>query len=194
MAPIVPAGFAFARYLLSQTGDPDPQMVTCGHQWDSGATGIVAYADTLLDTFATVWAPRLHDSWSITGVEVIGTSAGGSEQAAEVSGATVGGQAFDTLPSNCAMLMRKVTILRGRRNRGRCYFPGVLPESAVDEGGLISEAFVDERQGDAQSWFDALVTLNADAVILHSELPGTPTTVERFEVDARIATQRRRLR
>lgn len=95
-------------------------------------------------------------------------------------------------PSNAA-LISLTTGLIGRQNRGRVYWPFVLPESDLDGGGVIAPT----KRTALNAAFGELVTdlsaAEAPLVILHStEL--TPTPVTAWTTQELSATQRRRLR
>lgn len=97
------------------------------------------------------------------------------------------------LPANVAVLVQKRCGLGGRRNRGRCYFPG-LSFSALDGGGTIAGATL----GGLQTNWDEMVGDFAGSgdlpVLFHNTAPFTPTPVVSLEVQPTVATQRTRLR
>lgn len=111
-----------------------------------------------------------------------------------------GGIGSNMLPSSVAVLVQKRTAFAGRRNRGRMYLPGVPAQDVggttapndLDSGQLVTwqanlDAFMAFLQGSTMG--DAL-----NPVILHPA-PSTPVTeVTAFSVQARLATQRGRLR
>src|ERR1043165_5530579 len=51
---------------------------------------------------------------------------------------TNGTGAFSSVPANTAILVKKVTGVGGRRNRGRCYFPGISTKARAVETGKIA--------------------------------------------------------
>jgi hypothetical protein len=95
-----------------------------------------------------------------------------------------------------AILTRKVAPGRGRRQRGRCYWPGMVYEATFDNRGLMNVGSL----ADYQAAFDTLRDgMERELVILQSEEGVTPPidpppTFTQFIVDQRAATQRRRLR
>jgi len=89
-------------------------------------------------------------------------------------------------------LVRKVTALGGRANRGRMYLPGVS-EDAVQGDGDVDPAALADQQDRADAFFDGADTAGHPLVVLHDGA-GTPTPITSLAFDSRVATQRRRLR
>jgi hypothetical protein len=113
---------------------------------------------------------------------------------------THGDRAPSMLPANCACLIRKTTDFAGRKNRGRIYIPGLPSDStALDaDTNTLTEAKRIAWQTAADNFFIAL-TASEDGdplqpVILHPSPSTTVTEVRTFSVQARLATQRGRLR
>jgi hypothetical protein len=112
-----------------------------------------------------------------------------------------GSETQTVVPQNTAYLIRKRTDAAGRRGRGRIYLPGVR-EDQVDAVGVVTTAKVGSFNTSFAAWRTALVTAvgarHYPPVILHrSEGAGiepAPTPVVTLVCDARVATQRRRLR
>lgn len=95
-------------------------------------------------------------------------------------------------PPNCTFLVKKVTGVGGRKNRGRMYLPGV-GESDVDGIGGVLAAKVTGLNIAFTSFMTALAALDISPCILHTEaLPSTG--ILSFQTENLIATQRRRLR
>lgn len=90
-------------------------------------------------------------------------------------------------------LVKLVTGLPGRSNRGRIYLPGVLPEADVDQRGNISSARVGLLQLAMDNLATRLATVDGQFRILHSDVEA-PTAVTSYVVQSVAATQRRRLR
>jgi hypothetical protein len=112
--------------------------------------------------------------------------------------------AVDMAPQNVAVLIKKKTNLGGRANQGRWFFPGILTDGAVNAVGALTPVFRDLVQGQANAWMIGMQindpnypTLNP--YLLHRPDPVTgatqlPTEISALQVDATVATQRRRLR
>jgi len=95
---------------------------------------------------------------------------------------------------NAAWLVRKGTLLGGRKGRGRTYFPGVT-DASVGEGGTVIEGDGTLRIGLEGFWpgVTGAVESITGLYLLHStEI--APTEVLSWSMDTRLATQRRRMR
>lgn len=124
-----------------------------------------------------------------------GTSVQSATEIATQSSTVQGTLAGAISPPNVAVLRHKLTGLRGRGAHGQNFIPGMLLDNDVDDSGIISPA----RQASIFEFFQALegavVADGSTGVILHSTgslLDPTPVTGQ--SIDAKIASQRRRLR
>jgi len=113
----------------------------------------------------------------------------------EISVSQAGGGVESSCPPNMAYLVKKVTLGGGRPNRGRFYLPGV-GEARVDDSGVVDGTFLSLLQGHIDDWHDLIVSSIGTSVVLHAEGSPvtTPTPIESYVLDAKVATQRRRLR
>jgi hypothetical protein len=114
---------------------------------------------------------------------------------AEVSSGYIGDGGSQGMTPNQAWLIQKNTVDGGHAGRGRMFMPG-MPVSDFDNHGAIFSASLTTFQSAASSFLDDLQGAGYVPVVLHG--PGsplsTPSVITSFTVDARIATQRRRLR
>lgn len=204
MPLIIPVGYGQAVYELILTGDSEPMVVTMGHDLSAYLGDHQEAAEALHFYFGEHVMPMLPSAYSHTAVDLYVGQAEGPPLVFSSTGAPVagdGGAAF--IPQNSALLVRKRTDLAGRRGRGRIYLPGV-EEALVDGAGNLTPAAVTGYQTQLDNWFEALNDTSTEpfphipAVILHrSEGEGAeppPTTVASFQLEDKIATQRRRLR
>lgn len=102
-----------------------------------------------------------------------------------------GGSANSESPQ-CAVLVRKVTGFAGRRNRGRFYVPGPNSDD-INSDGVLTSGAVTSWQSASTGWFNSMVAAGFDPVINHDDL-SVLTTVTAYAVQAKTATQRRRIR
>lgn len=109
-----------------------------------------------------------------------------------VAGAT----GADTVPPNTSMLVRKTISGASNKFAGRFFWPGLSEGNVLDSGLIASEAL----SGYQDAWDDfysALVDLTYfPTMISIGGGVGFPNTygIEAFQVQAQVATQRRRLR
>lgn len=189
----LPDGYAEVTLVFSLAGDPE--RMTCAFGVNAAAAdslpAIVAEFENEFSSWMAGW------SSDYTLVEVAGRlNNGGTILEETVVSNTVGGATAAVLPQNSAILVRKVTGVSGRMNRGRAYFPpGRLAEVDVSATGMIDPADITVIQGELDNLYDDLVAdTSIDAlVVLHTTLD-TPTVVTALQLQPQIATQRRRLR
>lgn len=200
MALVIPEGFAEASVQLRNAGDPEPWYVTFGLRLLDYPDTPVEAADRAGGIFADTWLSQMNEATTLVGVNLkVGTPSGETISVFAPRGDTgVGSSA--KLPQNCALLVRKQTSRGGRSGKGRMYIPNVLPESSVDNVGVIDPATVTAFQDVADSFRLQLAGELSDGtplVLLHNIAVGVdpvPTPVDFLVVDSLIATQRRRLR
>lgn len=191
---VIPTGYAQANFRYSGGGLPNGAEWTLGLDISSAIGGPAGVADDLITNYSATIRTVLPAATVLTGVLVkfgpndLGPSA---EVATSVPG-TGGG--VQTSPA-VAILIRKVTAIGGRPGRGRFYLPGVQ-ESEVENTGLLTPAFVAGLQSEVDDFFAELVSSGMPPVLLHSETSpvAVPTPITSFQVDSRVATQRRRQR
>lgn len=131
-----------------------------------------------------------HDSWSLEGVTAVDETTG-FVWAPSISNGTRSGAMS---PPNVTVLMRKVTMLRGRANSGRAYWPGMTNDDDVGDDGSITTSRVNSIRSDLNSFFDALETLSDCRHCLLHNGDAPPTAITSITVESKVATQRRRLR
>lgn len=189
--PSVPVGYVRFNHVLRLTGDQQDILVTLAFNSTVIAQGdIQGVCNSVFTAYKNGWG-GLPSAYQLNRVDGYwGNGLVGSSNAApfQFTGS------MSALPQNCAYLIKKITGVGGRRNRGRMYVPGV-PENVVDAAGNLLAAEIDAIQGMLGTWFTALQAITAlgDPVILHNN-SSTPTPITSFQCDPRIATQRRRMR
>ena len=185
--PPIPSGFAEieVNYNLPGGGLRDG-MVTFGLQAPAyDQTNCDAVFDIVADNLKTV----LHNHAGIFSVTMRDSLSNTFESGQnEVSGTASG----TISPPQVCFLLRKITALGGRRNRGRLYLPGVR-EAAYDDEGKLTSTANSELVSAADGLIADLGTADMTMEILHSD-GGTPTDVTSLAVGQFLATQRRRLK
>ena len=117
-----------------------------------------------------------------------------AENIVETEGATTvdGTLTGDTIPTNCALLVRKHTLLSGRANRGRCFLPGIN-ETRLADANHFATAAVDE----AVEIFDEIevgLGIFLMGAVIHHRATLTFTGITSYSGATLLATQRTRLR
>jgi hypothetical protein len=201
MPLIIPAGFGQVLHQLRLAGDPEPMAVTYGVAIDAGGvTNAAALGDELHEAFYAAVKDQLPTTWTLYQTELKWRDVGVADLMVQIhvepKAMVAAGAA---LPQNVAGLIHKLSASAGRRNRGRFYLPG-LREGEVSDTGLVNSGSVTGINNALATWlakFGALIGQVDAMVILHSTgISGapTPTPVTQLLIDAKVATQRRRLR
>jgi hypothetical protein len=183
--PTPPAGFAQVNISYNQELLGQVAEVTFGLDATAFDT---ALANAILDAWQTQFAPVCFNGHTIGPCEIrtsdnlVFTS---SDPAVGGTGGSPGAS------SQVAYLIRKITNLGGRRNRGRWFLPGVV-EGEVNSGGFLDSGIVVALETACDDFAAALGLLDATVYLLHSD-GGPPTEVTSYQVAPQVATQRRRL-
>lgn len=195
----IPNGFALARLIWTAAGDPEPMISTIGLELTPGPTTPFVLASAIRTAWTGAWAPAsLSNSYTFKGVSVTMGPQPGTGPTADSLIDSIGTSVSAMLPSNCAILIRKVTALGGRENRGRMFLPaGYLAEGSVDQNGVIAGATVTSMQAQMNAFQAAVIgsPLFDNTVVLHGTASASaPTVITDLTVQSKIATQRRRMR
>lgn len=212
MPLVIPATYAEITVVLSPPADLSPSTVS----W--GTSGVTTSSDLLdavqasrdawmaTDSFGDV----LSSEWVTIQFEGRTDPAGSNLQTLIVEN-TAGTGGASVLPSNCSALFKKTTGLGGRQKRGRMFIPGLIGEADVDAVGNIDPTVVTNLGTNATTFKAALVSGGFDMYLLHNDevrnpafpppatdmMPNpdpTPDLVTDLQPEAKIATQRRRMR
>lgn len=189
MALNIPADGFEIGMIMTRVGDAEKMEWTFG----IGTDGDEDLGD-VGDGIAEAWNDDLSSITSsvMTLVKVAFTAGAGlvHEQPANFGGAATA----DVLPSNCAVLVKKLTGLPGRAHRGRFYYPSV-GIAVTDSNGMINPTSVSALQGAFNSFFDDVTSLDhVQTISLFHTGTGEPDAVTSLVVENQIATQRRRMR
>ena len=197
----IPPGFAQCAIEIRNSGDPDPWYVTHGVDLSDAGGDFTAVGQQVISAFSVAWLSYLRTTSRITGVFLtIGSDGGNYTLYVTPAAPQVGTSVAEKLPQNCAYLIQKVTLRPGRSGKGRCFLPGVAPESSVDDVGVINGTGIANAQTACNQWLEYLQGDPGPAtpmVLLHNEgIPGgsAPSLVTALRIAPVIATQRRRLR
>lgn len=169
-----------------------------------GALGLSVVPLAALDAWQENVRGLMDSSITLSEIRAIDASTGFTT-VPEQSGTNTG---VELLAPNTSVLIRLTTASRGRRGRGRMFWPGLAYEVQVDEAGGLLPAYQEDLTEAFQGFFLSLETSGAGgAVVLQRETPGPPNTpanptppispppaVTDVTCDSKVATQRRRLR
>lgn len=195
MGVLVPPGYGIAKYRWRCSGDSEEMISTLGFKVGEPAPPSVVAGQLATIYVDSGWGNRLSAAYTFTGVTV----SIGPPEAAEVGEsqmALVGGLAVEPPPSNCALLVTKITALGGKGNRGRMFLPaGHLQEAGLDSNGFMSAPSLSEAVACNTDWFQAPVSAQYnfidDWVLFHGSGSGpiadagTPTVITQFSTHRR---------
>lgn len=196
MGVVIPVDYAQMNMRWSVAGDPEFMVCTLGvFDVTASRSPAVVAADlgAAWDASTLTTAANMLAGWS-AGTLYTTVMTGTGPLSFETGTAIAGSAAAGTLPNNCAVLVRKVTNLGGRRNRGRMFLPpAYINESGVNQVGTIDPASVTVYQNLVNSLETELVARDFTPVVFHSN-GGTPAFITDFVVQPKLATQRTRMR
>jgi len=101
-----------------------------------------------------------------------------------------GGASSEMEQPQVAVLVKKLSTIGGRANKGRMYIPGVPGAALVPEGVMASGVQATWQNG-FDNFFASLGATDVGMFILHSGV-AFPTSVSSLQVSPVVATQRRR--
>lgn len=196
----VPEGFYEATYIFKNEASPRLATFSLGFVRvdlstpSASAAAIELRAHAVADGMPFDNAEMIND-WFFEGVSVAqGTSTGDivGQSLLSVQGTLVDA----SVPSNCALIVKKNTALGGRRFRGRMFVPPIiLNEGAVDAAGNILTSPLASIQGNFDLWLAAMIADDWAPVLFHQGAGApAPTAITSFTCDSLIGTQRRRMR
>lgn len=195
MGVIIPSGYALMSIGTKTPGDPENMYWTVGMLVDDETYGDLP--DRAADAWGSTMASITSSAVDLVHV-IVKEGPNSTGPTFEWLGEEPGVDAGALPPPNCAVLVRKITGLGGRKQRGRAYIPGVSSFSAsLDSAGNFSSGDAAEITTAVGNFFTGIDTLfettSVAPVLLHSDST-PPTTIAAFSCEPKLATQRRRLR
>lgn len=202
----IPVGYGELLFRFRLDGDHEAMVTTLGFKSEAAMDSqddLMASAAWAIETFETNLFPggaSMFTTWNFDGYQVTVNSSDGGLVTAEVPHPVAGAASGGTPPNNTAMLIRKVTGLGGRAHRGRFYMPPFnLDEENVNNYGVLATPFLTLMQSAYTDWLADMVAGDGGVgkcfpCVLHTDPLVDPDLITAFVVQAKVATQRRRLR
>ena len=189
MSVVIPVGTVLAAWHFEMSGDSGDVVFTIGFDLD-GFEPAADLAENLFNAFPDSGAmARMSDSTVLYEVTLEGPL--GNVQTFNDENA--GGEAGLSMPPNVANIVKKRTATPGREFRGRFYTPPLRSAYYTSAGIMEATAFAAWNTS-MDDFLTAINALDGHATLLHTD-PGTgPTEITSFEAEAKLGTQRRRLR
>jgi hypothetical protein len=191
----IPVGFAEASLQFTFLGSTKLMISSLGIDLTTGFGADQTNTDNILNTMKDALEVPLSADWNVAPFKVVYGQDGADVTFFGTGTTDAGDAAGAALPPGNAVLVRKVTLLGGRRNQGRMFIPGVR-EGNTTVAGTLSGGEQTAWQTAVSAMQTNLVALAAvDAIVLlHNEAPFDPTPIASLIVQSLTATQRRRLR
>lgn len=206
-APTIDAGLILVSQRLARTDMSRVAEVTYSLATAGAVDASVAEdaADDFFANFVATFGTILDSEVLIQPTIVrLGDGSDTPFEAVAAGAAVAGGNAELMVPVNCAVLIKKLTALGGKANRGRTYMPFALTATDCSENGTILGTRVTADQTVADTFLAQLATDTTPMIISHrvfnTPLPPHFVTaitvgplVTSYKVEGQIGTQRRRL-
>lgn len=177
------------------SGDAENMYTALGVKLAAGVTPTQAVTDSLIAAMRLPMLPFVSSDYVFGPGHMIWGQDGGDIRIDGSASLVNGTAGAGPLAPNSGVLIRKLTALGGRRQRGRMYIPGT-PEGSVSAAGFLTGAYLTTVTTGADPIRTGLRNTAEveEVVLLHNVAPFTPTTITSLEGQTKIATQRRRLR
>ena len=177
-------------------GDPEPMFTALGITFEDGLDHD-AQAILCIDALQLAQielAVEIPSDYSLgPGHADLGVT-GGDNIRVDGLATTPGLQVSDATQQNTAWLIKKSTLVGGRKGRGRMFVPGAV-DGFVSPSGVLDPSYRDSLQTAVENMVAAILGLtgiNGITLFHEEEVAGSPIIA--LTVDNRVATQRRRMR
>lgn len=191
---VIPVGFANVHFLFTLSGDAEPMSFAIAADLALPDFDYQDLSDEAYVGFSGGYgAGNFYDQWTFLGTRVEIAAGAVAETIIPLPGT---GGTLGTMVQNSSCLVKKLTGEAGRKFRGRCYVPPIsLAEVDVNNVGMIDPTTLATIQTNWDSFISGWKAGSETNKLwlLHSD-PTDPTEITSFQVEAQLATQRRRLR
>jgi len=167
--------------------------------WDS--SDMFELCEQAKDTWNTYIVSRVSDTLSLVEIKCIDLSSQTGLVVNYTTGLPIqGGQTSPSLPNNCALVVTKRTLKRGRSYRGRIYHPGLVEGFVTGNNVLGATATAIRDAWDNFRGINLPVAVDDALMVVLSyyennapRAQGEATLVENLTVNTVVDSQRRRL-
>lgn len=193
----IPPNSSLFVFRWSVAGDAEEMVVTLGGVHDPADTpeeaADRAYTAAVEGSLFTA-VSSMNQPWTFVGVDCYKRLGGDPLFGSHTEPITATAGSATALPTNCSLLIKKITSVSGRKGRGRMYPPpALIDEGSVDTNGTITPVAYGLIAGRVNAFYAQLVAQNIQPMLFHAD-GAAPTPVTSFNLDTRIATQRQRMR
>jgi hypothetical protein len=199
-----------ANFFIAGPGAAANSQITLGFEMLTVPTGsttdsaaVLGCAGRLNTEMIALVTGILGTGWQYRGVNVKLQRIPGIFESNLVT--SVAGATASPTPPNVAVLVNKITGLAGRKERGRWFLPGMVPDVSVNDDGTLGAAYIAALQPRLNTFLTNLqlpatpILAQVRAVLLHNVPLGGTTSpqaspIQSLAVQNLVGTQRRRLR
>ena len=189
---LIPPGYANVVLSGVTLGSSRPWATSCGF-------AIAAFGEADLEDLQSYigssdYVDNASEDCGFRGVDVVVGTSDPSAPIHITAGLEFNGSGGTGGFPNSAYLLRKSTLLGGRKGKGRSFMPGVT-EASIGQGGTVLAGDGSLAAGLESFWMDVPASVEAldGPYLLHSD-ETAPTLIQGMSLDGTLATQRRRLR
>lgn len=199
MGVFLGVGYGQANLLVNATGTSWNQIATMGFKDTAGTGNANAAATAWLGYWTTSSsnpfnAANVSSQYSVVRCDTVIMTASGPIIGTAGS-PLVGSATINPPPPNCAILVQKSTARGGRRGRGRLFLsPCLVDEGNVGPSGTIAAGTLSTLQTRVTQVLTSASGGNYPAYLLHDFSEVAPDAITALTVQARMATQRKRMR
>lgn len=200
---VIPEGFSQVNMRYTGVAVPLGAEMTFG-VWNIPEDSPTVVANKVIALWDLVLQPLFTTEVTLATV-LVKNGPNDTGASAEVGSGLAGTAAPPTMTPQNSLLIRKVTVVGGRRGRGRMYQPGIT-EGSANASGVIAAGTLTTYQAAYNSFLTGLQADDIPMHLLHDYAKGpdgtpdpsipipAPFPVGSLVVDAVMATQRRRIR
>lgn len=200
MAVTIPAGFGQLSFVFTGSFGTAPFVTTLGVDLTDVTTGqMAAYLERWEEAFVDHLAIALDSDMALSEIRLTIPVTGGLGTVVHVTTNGGGARSGASAPINVAFILEKVTGQPGRRNRGRMFWPGLIPRDALDLSGMLNDATTNDLASTVETFINAgtgtdpLDDPSTFPVLLHSG-PSAPTPLTDLVGVRKVGTLKQRLR
>lgn len=198
MGVFIGTGYGQVTFVFQPFGTSQNVVITHGFKNNSGADLPDDAAEDWRAVFTAAGRPfetsNIGTQWTFVRVDAVIMTSTGPLLGTAPHGVT-GTLAAEALPLNCSFLVAKSTSRGGRRGRGRLFVPPFsVAEGNIGPTGVIVGASLTAQQAKWTAARTAQAAGDYPPYLLHDTSEIAPDPVNLWTMQARIATQRTRLR
>lgn len=187
----IPSGYGQVNFIFTGGSAPNGAQCVFGVKNLTALSplAIANFADSYYNTFIK---SQMSAQVTLSGVLVkLGPTATGPSVLINTTRVGVG--TGGNFPPNTAFLVKKFTSAGGHSGQGRMFLPGVA-EAQADDAGMLAAGTISGFNTALGGFLNSMNGSDCPMVLLHNDPTMTPNIVTSLILQAKVATQRKRLR